>query len=187
MAALARRGLVEQSLVLADYELGVHATYYFGARSSAIPQFLLARLYQPDDRLPTLPAIADARRVIVPLSFVLPDYRVGPYSGWTHAQGWVAFLSWLCDLEPREGPRPATHAALGVVETEAGRRYLVLDSRARVVGDLRDLLGELDALAGGSEPVFLAAGAALLSQGGQEAAQDVRPEVPAAGKPQRRD
>lgn len=167
VAALARQGLVEQSLVLTDYELGIHATHYFGARSYASPPLLLQHLYLHGDLPPNAPSISQAVRVIVPLRFVDPAYRVGPHSGSTHARGWLDFLRWLCDLDRGDGLRPPTHAALRIVTTDDGGHYLVLDPGERVAGDLPALLGELDTLVGPPQSVFLAAGAGLLSQEGQ--------------------
>lgn len=156
-AALARLGLLERSLVLGDFELGLHLTYFFGAPATENLLLRIRGFYQGGMGT-DLAAADDAERVVVPVRYVLPAYRLGPYSGWSHPRGWLAFLRWLSAFEPAGRDGPATHAALELVHTDSGQGYLVCDRHRRVAGDLRALLAALDELLAGSEAAFVQAG-----------------------------
>ncbi len=157
-AALARLGLVGQSLVLADHHVMVHLATSFGSRHHADVQLLLLSLYRDGGPGRDAPSISGAERVLVPLRHVVPDCRVGPYSGWTHPEGWLAFVRWVTDCRPADRAQPGTHAALETVETDSGERVLLVDPDRRSAGDLGAVLSALDELAGPGGAGFVAAG-----------------------------
>ncbi len=142
----------ESCVLLTSYGVWNNLRYYFDHPAAIqakhpLSYFFLDEPLTPEYRIDSQPCIFVATTFLMP-TYVDEDYSDDPVDAYQTPERWLAYLSWLLDIEyeqPGLSAGPVTSRDFTVVRFSEGAPYLRLLPERRSAVGLDDLFQQLDA------------------------------------------